>query len=87
MKNRIKQIHFDHCLVQRWQKGWAVFTHEPQNQKGYIYFIEKGTKNTFICIPLWTSIHRKEVEKKSLTFLGAVKLAWNYDKFYEASSY
>ncbi len=91
MKNRIQQILFNHCVVHKWQNGWNVFSIEPQNNKGYIFLIKRGREKrsprSFICTPTYTKEHRKENELNVLSLVGAIKLAWDYDKFCDNSEY
>ncbi len=83
-----EEISFKYCVAKPFKGKWAVFTPEPQNQKGYIFLIRRNTykgRLYFFLIPMWAKCF--ENRKKPFSKRTVVKLAKDYDKFCENSEW
>jgi len=77
---------FKHCLIKKVKDGWGVFTPEPANQKGYIWFVTRNRKKdnrSFVLIPTWVTDKGGDMDNNILSKSEATKLAEDYNTFYE----
>jgi hypothetical protein len=60
--------------------SWAVFTKEPANQKGYVWWVNRYEHGGHILSPMWVKETRKKLVGRPLA--ECIKLALSYERSY-----